>query len=222
MNFKNVSVLIAFFINVSVAEPLVMVKNDKNSVSSNFCTIGIILPAMFIMVAHHEVGHTLFARALGDSHAHIKLYKPESIIRTDKLSHFGKIAVPLGGVIFSEFLAEGYNYVNEYIEMPDVLHRLLAVGYLVTKIDIGLQTYQILGKHETSTFDGPPEDRTDFVDFTFCISNGNKRYLTLSQIGFCSIFTMDVAHSLNKFRKNWEIATGKMRYTKRNQGMLRM
>lgn len=216
MNIKNVLILLTMFTTVCAAEPLDLVENDKNSVGSNLSTIGVILPAMFIMVAHHEVGHTLFARAFGDPDAHIKLYKPESIINTDKLSHFGKIAVPLGGVIFSELLAEGYNYVNEYIEMPDVLHRLLAVGYLITKIDIGLQTYQILGKHEISTFDGPPEDRTDFVDFTFCVSNGRKRYLTLSQIGFCSIFTIDVALSFKKFRRNWEIATGKMRYSERN------
>ncbi len=216
MNIRNIFLFVVVFNTVCAAEPLSLAENNKNSVGSNICTIGFILPAMFIMVAHHEAGHTLFARALGDPDAHIKLYKPESIIKTDKLSHFGKIVVPLCGVIFSELLAEGYNYVNEYVEMPNVLHRLLAVGYLITKIDIGLQTYQILGKHETSTFDGPPEDRTDFVDFTFCVSNGNKKYLTLSQVGFCSIFTIDVALSLKKFRRNWEIATGKMKFSERN------
>jgi hypothetical protein len=201
MNFKNVLNLIIVFSTVSATEPLNLVENGNNSVGSKLCTIGFILPAFAITVAHHEVGHTLFAKALGDPGAHIKVYKPESVININKLSHFGKIAVPLAGVFFSELLAEGYDRINENVEMPDLLHRLLAVGYLVTKLDIGLQTYQILGKHEVGTFDGPPEERTDFVDFTFNISNGSKKYLTLSQIGFCSMFTIDVALSLEKFRR---------------------
>lgn len=209
-----------FFIANSICNsaPLELKDNDsKTSIGSNIGTFAFALPAVAILVNNHEIGHTLFAKVLGDRKAHYSLLDAETFVDTTKLTKFGNTLLPLGGVLFSELLAEGYDQINRYIEMPDWLHRLLAVGYLVTKLDIGLQTYQILGKHETNTFDGTAGSRPDFVEFTFYISNGNKKYLTLSQIGFCSIFALDVALSIEKFRRNWEIAIGKMKYSNRSE-----
>jgi hypothetical protein len=186
--------------------------NDKElSVWAGVVTAAFVIPAGVIMINNHEIGHTVFARISGDKDAHYSLIKREAFFDYTKLSRYENAIVPLGGILFSELLAEGSDLLNRNVAMPEWMHRLLSVTYFIAKADILMQTEQLW---ENSHFynkmkkSGAPCG-SDFVDFSFYISNGNRSGFNCLRIGLTSIGILDMAFSWNKIKRNWQIATGK-------------
>jgi hypothetical protein len=67
---------------------------------------------LFVMVNVHEVGHTIFARLLGDDSAHYVLYQAQgsttcmgcNLYDSSRLGDVANILVNFGGVIFTQLL----------------------------------------------------------------------------------------------------------------------
>src|SRR6266851_3318331 len=67
----------------------------------------------FLMINWHEIGHTVVARALGDSSAHYVLYSATAtsscvgcnVYDSAQLSDSANIIVNFGGVLFTQILA---------------------------------------------------------------------------------------------------------------------
>jgi len=70
------------------------------------------LAFLFFMVNFHEIGHTAFARLLGDDSAHYALYEAYgrstcmgcNLYDSSRLADFPNVLVNLGGVIFTQLL----------------------------------------------------------------------------------------------------------------------
>ena len=70
------------------------------------------LAILFLMVNVHEVGHTVFARLLGDGSAHYVLYQQQgsstcmgcNLYNSSQLGNVANVVVNLGGVIFTQLL----------------------------------------------------------------------------------------------------------------------
>ena len=70
------------------------------------------LAFLFVMVNFHEVGHTVFARLLGDDSAHYVLYETQgtstclgcNLYDSSRLGDAANVLVNFGGVIFTQLL----------------------------------------------------------------------------------------------------------------------
>jgi len=70
------------------------------------------LAFLFVMVNFHEVGHTVFARLLGDDSAHYVLYETQgnqaclgcNFYDSSRLGDVANVVVNFGGVIFTQLL----------------------------------------------------------------------------------------------------------------------
>ena len=70
------------------------------------------LAFLFVMVNVHEVGHTVFARLLGDDSAHYVLYQAQgrsacmgcNLYDSSRLGDVANVLVNLGGVVFTQLL----------------------------------------------------------------------------------------------------------------------
>ena len=70
------------------------------------------LAFLFVMVNFHEIGHTVFARLLGDDSAHYALYEAYgrstcmgcNLYDSSRLGDIPNVLVNLGGVIFTQLL----------------------------------------------------------------------------------------------------------------------
>lgn len=71
-----------------------------------------VLVFVFVMVNFHEIGHTVFARLLGDDSAHYVLYQADgrsscmgcNLYDSSRLADIPNVLVNLGGVIFTQLL----------------------------------------------------------------------------------------------------------------------
>jgi hypothetical protein len=207
---------IIFFIVKSAECSSLLLKEPEAKLSPWACvaTAALVIPAGIIMINNHEIGHTVFARAAGDRNSHYSLLKRENYFDYTKLSRYGNAVVPMGGVIFSELMAEGCALLNGNVNMPNWIHRFLSVLYLVAKCDLILQTEQLW---ENSYFykdmkrTGAPGN-SDFVDFSFYMANGNKTGFNWLKAGLTTIPIIDVYFSWNKIKINWAVITGKKEY----------
>ncbi|RMG87142.1 MAG: hypothetical protein D6712_06160 [Chloroflexi bacterium] len=90
---------------------------SKNIFSTLFIYIGVLVIAVFIMLNVHEIGHTVFAKILGDENAYYMLirWQPDGNLAcigcnhydADELSYWGNFLTVWGGVIFTQLLAVG-------------------------------------------------------------------------------------------------------------------
>jgi len=70
------------------------------------------LAFLFVMVNVHEIGHTIFARLLGDDSAHYVLYQAQgqsacmgcNLYDSSRLGDIANVLVNLGGVVFTQLL----------------------------------------------------------------------------------------------------------------------
>jgi len=71
-----------------------------------------VLVFVFVMINFHEIGHTVFARLLGDDSAHYVLYQADgrsscmgcNLYDSSRLADIPNVLVNLGGVIFTQLL----------------------------------------------------------------------------------------------------------------------
>jgi hypothetical protein len=81
-------------------------------VSARFRRVLFGLTFLFVMVNVHEIGHTAFARLLGDDSAHYVLYQARerstctgcNLYDSSRLGDFANVLVNFGGVIFTQVL----------------------------------------------------------------------------------------------------------------------
>jgi hypothetical protein len=88
-----------------------------------------------IMVVTHEVGHTVAARLLGDTHARFLLYGHACIgcnlYNSARLTPWGNVAVSLGGVLFTALLTVAAVVVLAWRGRPPWLPRWLLAEVVV-------------------------------------------------------------------------------------------
>jgi len=71
-----------------------------------------VLVFVFVMINFHEIGHTVFARLLGDDSAHYVFYQADgrssclgcNLYDSSRLADIPNVLVNLGGVIFTQLL----------------------------------------------------------------------------------------------------------------------
>ena len=112
----------------------------------------LVVASVFIMINVHEIGHTVFARLLGDGSASYALYRlhPDGSIRCigcnaynpHWLSFFGNVIVPLGGVIFSQGLALALLWYKRKVKGGAPCGRFCAVLTVVCVSDAAFQVAQ--------------------------------------------------------------------------------
>jgi len=206
-----------FYVISTESSPLIINDNEsKLSTLACFGTAALFIPAGLVMINNHEVGHTVIAFAAGDKNAHYSLFGRESFFDYTKLSRLDNALAPMGGVIFSELLAQGCDYLNGTVAMPDFMHRFLSVMYLIGKFDMLMQTEEMWTnshRYKDMKESGAPCG-TDFVDFSFYLSNGNRDGFNSLRIGLNSLSVLSWYFSWNTIKKNWDIVTGKKIYRK--------
>ncbi len=82
------------------------------NVSAIFRRVLFVLVFVFVMINFHEIGHTVFARLLGDDSAHYVLYQADgrsacmgcNLYDSSRLADIPNVLVNLGGVIFTQLL----------------------------------------------------------------------------------------------------------------------
>ncbi len=82
------------------------------NVSAMFRRVLFVLVFVFVMINFHEIGHTVFARLLGDDSAHYVLYQADgrsscmgcNLYDSSRLADIPNVLVNLGGVIFTQLL----------------------------------------------------------------------------------------------------------------------
>jgi hypothetical protein len=142
-------------------------------VISFFTIVLSFLIALFIFVNLHEIGHTLFARLLGDPQSVYYLVQIEgdhqcfgcNIYDTAKLTWGANLAVAVAGVLFSQAAAlaliAGWRRAH-----PAWLRQALLIGVVVFLFDFPLQVLQAF-RPDVAYQTG--YTNVDFADFTWLL-----------------------------------------------------
>jgi hypothetical protein len=197
---------------------LVDAQNDTLNPAQKFGTFFFIIPAGFLMINEHEIGHTIFARLTGDPQAHYYLTKNGSLglneYDVNKLSTFGKTAVPLAGVLFSQGLAQLSDMALRKIQMPRVLQQFTAAVFLVSKVDFAFQSIQGFRPLRWDRLTVKGKSGIDMQDFAFNLSGGRKGGTRAVLVGTLLVSALDIYLSRHQISRNWQIFRGKKMYKK--------
>ena len=138
------------------------------------------LAFLFLMVNVHEIGHTVFARLLGDDSAHYVLYQQQgsstcmgcNLYDSSRLGNVGNVLVNLGGVIFTQLL--GWTAVLLLaIGRPAIPRWMLLTAIVITwSGDVILQLVQgLLTTVPQELPRGPERTYTDYLAVVWFLRN---------------------------------------------------
>ena len=128
---------------------------------------------LFVMVNVHEVGHTVFARLLGDDSAHYAIYQVQgrgaclgcNFYDSSRLGDLANVLVNFGGVIFTQLLCWTAILLLAGGERPLLKRWMLLTAIVVTwSGDVILQLVQGLQANIPSVLPrGPESTYTDYL-----------------------------------------------------------
>lgn len=190
-------------------------------------TIFMIVPSAFLMFNMHEIGHTFFAKILGDKNAYYVLtrknenggrclgcneYDPEKLTNTENA------IVQLGGIIFSsQVLALSSDLLIRNIYMPKFAQRFFAMTYLTSKLDFTFQIYQCFNRRHDYNFSAQtvfPEG-PDIYNFAYYAGIRNQKNYNWMLTGIVTLNIVDIYLSRKQIKRNWQILTGESYYERK-------
>ncbi len=206
------------------SQRLELVKTDTALTGNqSLATVLMFVPTSFLMINMHEIGHTALAKLSGDRSAGYYFYRRDprcigcNFYDHTKLSRVQNVLVPLGGVVFSQSLAQLADLSLRNVPMSPFLQRTVALTYTVSKFDMSFQVLQ--GVLKANRFNnivryGLPSG-TDMVDAAFYAANGNQRKFNWITFAFVALATTDIYLSRNQIKRNWRILANKQRYRRK-------
>lgn len=197
--------------------------NHELSSGQKWATIAMFIPASVLMINNHEIGHTVFSRICGDRSSHYYFYHNNSlgfnVYDHTKLSRFGNTIVPLGGVVFSQSLAQASNLALKNIPMSPFLQRTTALIYTIAKFDQSFQVLQGLLKSDKfyliEKHNHP--SGTDIVDFGYYAANGQHKKFIWINAGLVAITALDIYLSRHQIKRNWQVLFNKKKYVRNSR-----
>jgi hypothetical protein len=173
---------------------------------------------LFVMGNVHEIGHTVFARLLGDDSAHYLLYQAQgrstclgcNLYDSSRLGDAANILVNFGGVIFTQLLC-WIAIVLLAVGERGVLRRWwLLTGVVITWLgDVILQLAQGLATTVPQNLPrGPESTYTDYQavvwfvrDQTGVAASDLKAVLLLATIGYSTVLLLATRWALDRGRR---------------------
>jgi hypothetical protein len=162
--------------------------------------------AFFVMLNVHEVGHTVFARLLGDSSAMYYLYMPQpgggycvgcNIYDEAALSFMGNVIVTWGGIAFTQAMAVAILFIRTRGKHP-LLRQFASVLAVICVIDFA---FQVLGGLVTIVPEQVSLTGIDMVDFIYLVSNGSNINPMIVKLGLCSALAAYLVWFIKAFRR---------------------
>lgn len=135
---------------------------------------------LFLMVNVHEVGHTAFARLLGDGSAHYVLYQERgtstcmgcNLYDSSRLGDVANVLVSFGGVIFTQLL--GWSAILLLAVGRSAIPRWMLLTAIVVSWsgDVILQLVQVLLANIPQELPrGPERTYTDYLAVVWFLRN---------------------------------------------------
>jgi hypothetical protein len=172
---------------------------------------------LFVMVNVHEIGHTVFARLLGDDSAHYVLYQAQgrstcmgcNLYDSSRLGDAANVVVNLGGVIFTQLLCWSAILLLAGGERTVVKRWMLLSAIGITwSGDLILQLVQgLLANVPQDLPRGPESTYTDYQailwfirDQTGAAVSGLKAVLLLATIGYSALLLFATRRALKRGR----------------------
>jgi hypothetical protein len=177
------------------------------------------LAFLFVMVNVHEVGHTIFARLLGDDSAHYVLYQAQgrsaclgcNLYDSSRLGDVANALVNLGGVVFTQLLCWTAIFVLASGVLTAVRPWMLLSIIAITWFgDLILQLVQGLAANIPQDLPrGPASSYTDYLavlwfirDQTGAAISDLKVGLVVATIAYSGLLLLATRWALRRSRSN--------------------
>jgi len=175
------------------------------------------LAFLFVMVNFHEVGHTVFARLLGDDSAHYVLYETQgnracmgcNFYDSSRLGDGANVLVNFGGVIFTQLLCWTAILLLASGERAMFKRWMLLTAIVITWLgDLILQLVQGLQASVPQVLPrGPEMTYTDYQavvwfvrDQTGVAASDLKAALLVATIGYSALLLLATRWALKRRR----------------------
>jgi hypothetical protein len=174
------------------------------------------LAFLFIMVNAHEVGHTVFARLLGDDSAHYVLYQQQgtstcmgcNLYDSSRLGDVANVLVNLGGVIVTQLLCWSAILVLAFGRRAIPRWMLLTAIAITWSGDVILQVVQgLLANVPQELPRGPERTYTDYLAVVWFLRNQTgadasdlKVGLLLGTIAYTGLLLLATRRALRRDR----------------------
>ena len=176
------------------------------------------LAFLFVMVNVHEVGHTAFARLLGDDSAHYVLYQAQgrnacmgcNLYDSSRLGDVANVLVNFGGVVFTQLLCWIAIFLLAGGERAVVKRWMLLSAIGITwSGDVILQLVQgLLANIPEVLPRGPESTYTDYQAVMWFIRDGTgaavvdlKALLLLATIAYSGLLLLATRWALDRGRR---------------------
>lgn len=128
---------------VHAQDSLAVPRTGRSTVGAIAMDAVSVVPAGFLWLMNHELGHYTFASISGAKNPRIGIWKakPEGGFMLgwtewdNQLSDGGNAATSLGGVVFSRGLAEGVDLLTSNVRMPSWSQPFLATMFILGRFD---------------------------------------------------------------------------------------
>ena len=175
------------------------------------------LAFLFVMVNAHEIGHTVFARLLGDDSAHYALYQAQgrsacmgcNLYDSSRLGDVANVLVNFGGVIFTQLICWIAILLLAGGERAVVKRWMLLSAIAITWLgDVILQLVQGLQADIPAALPrGPESTYTDYQAIVWFIRNQTgaavsdlKAILLLATVGYSGLLFVATRWALDRGR----------------------
>ena len=175
------------------------------------------LAFLFLMVNLHEVGHTVFARLLGDDSAHYVLYQVQgqstcmgcNLYDSSRLGDIANVLVNFGGVIFTQLLCwTAILLLAGGARVGLKRWMLLSVVGITWSGDLILQLVQGLQANVPQTLPrGPESTYTDYQAVMWFVRDQSgaavsdlKAVLFLATVGYSALLLVATRWALDRRR----------------------
>jgi hypothetical protein len=175
------------------------------------------LAFLFVMVNIHEVGHTVFARILGDDSAHYVLYQAQgqsacmgcNLYDSSRLGDIANVLVNFGGVVFTQLLCWIAILLLAGGERAGLKRWMLLSAIGITwSGDLILQLVQGLQANVPETLPrGPEITYTDYQAVMWFIRHQTgaavsdlKAVLILATVGYSALLLVAIRWALDRGR----------------------
>jgi hypothetical protein len=175
------------------------------------------LAFLFVMVNAHEIGHTVFARLLGDDSAHYALYQAQgrsacmgcNLYDSSRLGDVANVLVNFGGVIFTQLICWIAILLLAGGERAVVKRWMLLSAIAITWLgDVILQLVQGLQADIPVALPrGPESTYTDYQAIVWFIRNQTgaavsdlKAILLLATLAYSGLLFVATRWALDRWR----------------------
>ena len=175
------------------------------------------LAFLFVMVNAHEIGHTVFARLLGDDSAHYALYQAQgrsacmgcNLYDSSRLGDVANVLVNFGGVVFTQLICWIAILLLAGGERAVVKRWMLLSAIAITWLgDVILQLVQGLQADIPAALPrGPESTYTDYQAIVWFIRNQTgaavsdlKAILLLATLGYSGLLFVATRWALDRGR----------------------